>query len=99
MSGKGNCYDNAVVESFFKTLKSELVWRPVFQSRAEAKDAIGRSIDGFCGQVYDVAASLRPMTPSTIAATLANFRSVMLSPNRTQPKRTVPSAPAPTQTG
>jgi transposase InsO family protein len=24
MSGKGNCYDNAVVETFFKTIKSEL---------------------------------------------------------------------------
>ena len=47
MSGKGNCYDNAVVETFFKTLKSELVWRTVFQTRAEAKDAISRYIDGF----------------------------------------------------
>ena len=26
MSGKGNCYDNAVVETFFKTIKSELIW-------------------------------------------------------------------------
>jgi putative transposase len=26
ISGKGNCYDNAMVETFFKTLKSELVW-------------------------------------------------------------------------
>ena len=47
MSGKGNCYDNSVVETFFKTLKSELVWRTVFQTRAEAKEAIGRYIDGF----------------------------------------------------
>jgi len=30
MSGKGNCYDNAIVETFFKTLKSELVWRTIF---------------------------------------------------------------------
>jgi putative transposase len=51
MSGKGNCFDNAVVESFFKTLKSELVWRTVFQTRAEAKDAIGRYIDGFYNPV------------------------------------------------
>ena len=51
MSGKGSCYDNAVVETFFKTLKSELVWRTVFQSRAEAKDAIGRYIDGFYNPV------------------------------------------------
>ena len=51
MSGKGNCYDNSVVETFFKTLKSELVWRTVFQTRAEAKQAIGRYIDGFYNPV------------------------------------------------
>jgi putative transposase len=51
MSGKGNCYDNSVVETFFKTLKSEMVWRTVFQTRAEAKDAIGRYIDGFYNPV------------------------------------------------
>lgn len=49
MSGKGNCFDNAVVETFFKTLKSELVWRTVFQTRAE--DALGRYIDGFYNPV------------------------------------------------
>jgi putative transposase len=42
---------NAVVETFFKTLKTELVWRTVFQSRAKAKDAIGRYIDGFYNPV------------------------------------------------
>lgn len=47
MSGKGNCYDNAMVETFFKTLKSELVWRTTFYSRAEAGQAIARYIDGF----------------------------------------------------
>jgi putative transposase len=47
MSGKGNCYDNAMVETFFKTLKSELVWRTVFHTRAEAERAIARYIDGF----------------------------------------------------
>jgi putative transposase len=51
MSGKGNCYDNAMVETFFKTLKSELIWRTVFQTRAEAKQAIGRYIDGFYNPV------------------------------------------------
>ena len=33
MSGKGNCYDNAVVEAFFKTIKSELVWPVAWQTR------------------------------------------------------------------
>jgi len=46
MSEKSNCFDNAVVEIFFKTFKSELVWRTVFQTRAEAKGALGRYIDG-----------------------------------------------------
>ena len=36
-----------MVETFFKTLKSELVWRTVFQTRAEATKALGHYIDGF----------------------------------------------------
>ena len=51
MSGKGNCYDNAMVETFFKTLKSELVWRTVFQTRSEAEQAIALYIDGFYNHV------------------------------------------------
>ena len=51
MSGKGNCYDNAMVETFFKTLKSELVWRTIFHTRAEAEQAIARYIDGFYNPV------------------------------------------------
>ena len=47
MSGKGNCYDNAMVETVFKTLKSELVWRTIFLSRHQAEIAIGHYIDGF----------------------------------------------------
>ena len=47
MSGKGNCFDNSMVEAFFKTLKSELVWRTAFQTRAEAQEALARYIDGF----------------------------------------------------
>jgi putative transposase len=37
MSRKGNCYDNAVMESFFHTIKSELVSFEHFQTRQEAK--------------------------------------------------------------
>jgi putative transposase len=47
MSGKGNCYDNAMVETVFKTIKSELIWRISWQSRFEAERAIARYIDGF----------------------------------------------------
>jgi len=51
MSGKGNCHDNAMVETFFKTLKSELVWRTVFYTRQQADRAIGRYIDEFYNPV------------------------------------------------
>ena len=39
MSGKGNCYDNAMAESFFKTLKTELIYlkKGGYKSRVEAK--------------------------------------------------------------
>ena len=47
MSGRGNCFDNAMVETFFKTLKSELVCRTAFETRGDATAAIGRYIDGF----------------------------------------------------
>lgn len=40
MSRKGNCYDNAPVESFFSTLKNELVRHRQFASQAEAQIAI-----------------------------------------------------------
>ena len=47
MSGRGNCYDNAMVETVFKTIKSELVWRTSFASRTEAAKEIGQYIEGF----------------------------------------------------
>jgi len=51
MSGKGNCYDNAIVETVFKTIKSELIWRTSFQTRWQAEKSIGRYIDGFYNPV------------------------------------------------
>ncbi len=47
MSGKGNCYDNAAVETFFKTLKAELVWRHQWQTRQQVTDALFKYINGF----------------------------------------------------
>lgn len=40
MSRKGNCYDNAVIESFFATLKQELVYHRQYLTRNEAKQDI-----------------------------------------------------------
>ena len=47
MSGTGNCYDNAAVETFFKTIKAELIWRRSWKTRREAEVAIFRYINGF----------------------------------------------------
>jgi putative transposase len=47
MSGKGNCYDNSAVESFFKSLKAELVWRKNWQTRREVEIALFEYINGF----------------------------------------------------
>src|SRR5438094_24873 len=47
MSRPGNCWDNAVVESFFASLKTELIYRRRFQTRQEAQTAIFTYIEGF----------------------------------------------------
>ncbi len=47
MSGTGNCYDNAVVESFFGTLKMELVHQAIYQSREDAMADIFFYIESF----------------------------------------------------
>ncbi|GAA6207106.1 hypothetical protein NBRC116601_03990 [Cognatishimia sp. WU-CL00825] len=43
MSGKGNCYDNAAVETFFKAIKVELSWRHPWDTRQKAEMAISHS--------------------------------------------------------
>jgi hypothetical protein len=45
MSRKGNCYDNAPVESFFSTLKTELVHHRRYHTREEAAREITEYID------------------------------------------------------
>jgi transposase InsO family protein len=47
MSRKGNCWDNAVAESFFHSLKTELVHHCDFATRAEAKQEIFEYIEVF----------------------------------------------------
>ena len=47
MSGKGDCYDNAVMESFWATLKSELVHQQHYATRAQARQAIFEYIEVF----------------------------------------------------
>ncbi len=45
MSRRGNCWDNAVAESFFKTMKTEMVYHRDFKTKAEAKLAIFEYIE------------------------------------------------------
>jgi transposase InsO family protein len=47
MSRKADCYDNAPMESFFHTLKTELVHHRTYATRAEAKQDIFAYIEGF----------------------------------------------------
>lgn len=47
MSGTGNCFDNAVTETFFHSLKTELMFDKIFKTREEAKSAIFEYIEVF----------------------------------------------------
>jgi putative transposase len=51
MSRRGNCWDNAVAESFFSNLKSEQIKKRIYQTRAEAKSEIFDYIEGFYNRV------------------------------------------------
>lgn len=62
MSRKGNCYDNAFVESFFRTLKVELVNREKFKTRSEATKAIFEFIEVWYNR-QRLHSSLDYMTP------------------------------------
>lgn len=50
MSRKGDCYDNAVVESFFATLKRECVQGEIYASRTIARSALFAYIEGWYNQ-------------------------------------------------
>ncbi len=51
MSRKGDCWDNAVAESFFHTLKTELTHHHKFKKREEAKHAIFEYIEVFYNRI------------------------------------------------
>lgn len=47
MSRKGNCYDNAPIESFWGQLKNELIYHKVYETRDEAIKDVVRYIEIF----------------------------------------------------
>jgi transposase InsO family protein len=51
MSRKGNCWDNAPMESFFATLKNELTHHQAYQTRGHAKSDIFAYIESFYNRV------------------------------------------------
>ena len=51
MSNKGNCWDNAVAESFFHTIKVELIYQHKFKTREQAKRAIFEYIEVFYNRI------------------------------------------------
>lgn len=51
MSRKGNCWDNAVAESFFHTIKTELIYQNKFKTREEAKSKIFEYIEVFYNRI------------------------------------------------
>ena len=51
MSRKGNCWDNAVSESFFGTLKGECVDLSCFQTHAEARQTVFEYVETFYNRI------------------------------------------------
>ena len=51
MSRRGNCWDNAVAESLFSSLKKERIKRRIYASRQEAKSDVFDYIEGFYNRV------------------------------------------------
>ncbi|AQS60349.1 transposase [Desulforamulus ferrireducens] len=62
MSRKGNCYDNASMESFFGTIKRELIYGSRYRTRAEARHAIFEYIEVFYNRIR-LHSSLGYMSP------------------------------------
>jgi putative transposase len=73
MSGKGNCYDNAVAESFFSSLKNEIIHHRDYKTRDEARAEIFEYIELFYNRKR-IHQSLDYQTPM-------KYESVKLSPN------------------
>lgn len=71
MSRKGNCYDNAMVESFFRTLKVELVYTRKFKTKEEARSAIFEFIEVWYNR-QRLHSSLDYMTPEQYELTKSN---------------------------
>jgi transposase InsO family protein len=73
MSRKGNCWDNAVAESFFKTIKTELIYNLKFQTIRQAKLAIFEYIETWYNKKRRHSA-LGYLSPESYAKQLMNYK-------------------------
>ena len=72
MSRKGNCYDNAFIESFWSTLKYELVYHHRFTTLAEARTAIFDYIETFYNRIR-IHSALAYLSPSKFESQLTQI--------------------------
>ena len=72
MSRKGDCYDNAVVESFFSTLKNELITSGIFETREEARSEVFDYIEIFYNRKR-IHQSLGYKTPEMVEQSVAQL--------------------------
>ncbi len=92
MSRKADCYDNAPMESFFHTLKTELVHHRQYETRAEAQRDIFAFIEGF----YNLQcphSSLKYLTPAAYAAHLTATDDRLRNPDQLRRSSVAPPAP------
>jgi putative transposase len=78
MSGKANCWDNAVMERFFLNLKMERVWQSDYANHAEAKKDIADYIVGFYNPVR-LHSKLGNLPPNVFEQKAATKRSIAVS--------------------
>lgn len=69
MSRKGNCYDNAYIESFWSSLKHEVVWHRNFATHREARTALFDYIESFYNRSR-LHSSLGYLSPSNFESQL-----------------------------
>ena len=63
MSAKGNCYDNACAESFFHSLKIELIYTERYATRQSAKQSVFEYIEVYYNRIrrHSSIGSIAPM--------------------------------------
>ena len=74
MSRKANCWDNAVAESFFKTIKAECIYKHTFTSQEQAYSIIFDYIDGWYN-TKRIHSALEGKTPAEMFNILTNEKS------------------------